>query len=180
MTGLALVYPKLGAVLDIDTGEAVNPDTAPTDQLARMRAAYTSLRHQLDEATSRIDAELVGRVDQAVRSGQLRGYTARVDGWEIRVPSPTAGGRVAVSALRRAMLERADELELADEAIEQAFTASTIYKLNRQVFNAIAKQAPELQRLLEQHTSPPASRRATVTVLDPRPTAIEATAEEDQ
>jgi len=173
---LSLIYPKLDRILDIDTGEAVTVADADTSQLARMRVAYTSLRHQLDDATARIDAELVKRVDHAVRTGELRGYTARVDGYQIQVPSPTAGGRVATGMLRRVLLERADELELSDLAIEQAFTPKTRYTLNRAVYNTIAKQAPALHRLLEEHTGEPPARRATVTSLRP---AIDATAEED-
>jgi hypothetical protein len=166
-------------VVNVRTGELLELKHAASDELAAARAALVDHKREVDAAIAQLDEELVGRVDRAVRDGEMSGYSVRLPGWEIRVPSPTAGGKLDAGALRAATLARADELGLAPAAIEQAFASTTSYTLRRAKWNTLVSQAPELTDLLRVHTGPPDRRRATVTPLEFAPAAIEATVEED-
>jgi hypothetical protein len=177
MPDLTLYLPGPDQIADLETGALVQIREAPADQLARMRANLTRLRHQIDDASLRLDAELVERVDLAVRSGEITNYTVHLAGYEIKAPSPSAGGKVDDDMLHEAMLAQAEDLDLSVEAIEGAFEPRVHYKRRVAVFNTLARARPALNALLARHTAPPRTRRATV--IDHRPPAINATAQED-
>ena len=155
------------AVLNVHTGEVLDLRDATPEDLAQAREGLVRLTEEVRDAAVLLDAEIVARVDAAVRAGQVDRYTVRVGDYQIRVPSPEAGGKVDVEALRSELLQKvADEsLDLTSEAIENAFKAKTIYALSRSIYSTLAKQEPELEGLLKRHTGPPERRRATVTVL---------------
>ena len=154
-------------VMNVRTGELLNLRDSSPEDLAQAREGLAALRRELDNAAVLLDAEIVARVDTAVRAGEVDKYTVRVGGYEIKVPSPEAGGELDVHALRQDLIERvnAGTLNLESHAVEGAFTAKTVYTLRRSVYHTLAKQEPELEALLKRHTGPPSRRRATVSPL---------------
>jgi hypothetical protein len=160
-------------VMNVRTGELLDLRASTPEELAQAREGLTRLGEEVTDGKVLLDAELVARVDAAVRSGEIGSYTVQVGGYQIRVPSPEAGGRVDTDALRRDLIERvgAGALDLDRAAIDRAFKAKTVYTLDRSAYRTLSKQEPELEALLKRHTGPPERRRATVTVLDGTDTA---------
>jgi hypothetical protein len=154
-------------VLNVHTGEQLDLRAAPVDELAQAREGLTALRREIDDAAVMLDAEIVGRVDTAIRAGEISQYSVQVGGFEIKVPSPEAGGKVDAAALREELLGRVTghTLDLTRDAVLLAFKSKTTYTLDRSAYNTLAKQEPELHELLKRHTGPPERRRATVTLL---------------
>lgn len=152
-------------VLNVRTGEQLDLHEAASEELAQAREGLATLRRELDEASAQLDREIVARVDAAIRAGEIDKYTVRVGEYEIKVPSPEAGGKVDAAALREELRGRVRELGLTLEAVNLAFKTKTSYVLDRSAYNTLAKQEPELEALLKRHTGPPERRRATVTVL---------------
>lgn len=177
MSTLELVRAD-GAIVHPYTGELLELGVIDSDELAELRRALVDVKAEIDRAAELVDDAIVSRIDAAVRSGDVRGYTVTLPRFRVEVPSPTAGAKVDGAGLRAAAAKRAPELGLAPAAIEGAFTPKTTYTLRRRDWGALEQQAPELLELRRQYTAPPARRRATVTPLSPQP-AIEATAEED-
>jgi hypothetical protein len=154
-------------VMNVRTGELLDLRAAAFVELAEGREGLARLAEEVKDGNVLFDAEIVARVDAAVRSGEIDKYTVRVGDYEIRVPSPEAGGKVNVEALRDDLMRRvaAGTLDLTEEAVDRAFKAKTTYALNRSAYGTLSKQEPELEALLKRHTGPSERRRATVTVL---------------
>jgi hypothetical protein len=168
-------------VMNVRTGELVDIRNSTFEDVAQTREGLAALKREIDEASVLLDAELAARIDTAIRAGQIDKYTVRVGDYEVKVPSPEAGGEVDAHALRQDLIARsnAGAIDLERSAIDGAFKTKTTYTLNRSVYNTLAKQEPELEALLKRHTGPPSRRRATVTAIasQPRPVPVAAVAE---
>ena len=164
-------------VLNVATGELLDLAQADTIELAAAREALAELDRQRKTALAQLDAELVSRADEAVRSGDLDSLTFTVGDYRIEVDAPTKRS-TETAELRAALLDLAGrgELDLAPAAVENAFIARTTFYRHIARWNNLARQAPEIELLLDDHSSP-ARRYAKVTRF--RPAAIEATATED-
>lgn len=169
-----------GRVINARTGEMLELKHAAPEDLADARLAFAALKAEIDDAVVRLDSELVGRIDQAVSTGELGGYTAHIGAYEIRAPSPTAGGKLNATGLRAAALDQATELGLSHAAIVQAFDEKVTYTLRRKHWRTLTTQAPALADLLREHTGPPERRRVTVVRLESAPAPVEASVEEEK
>lgn len=150
-------------VINVRTGELLDLVAASPEQLAQAREGLTALGHEVDDAKSRLDAEIVARVDAAMRSGEISQYTnIRLGDYAVTVRSPE--GKVNDRTLRHELLERAGDYGLSRNAVAGAFKTTVSYKLNRRIYSALAKQAPALNEVLRRHTEP-GRRRATVTAI---------------
>ena len=96
-------------VMNVRTGELLDLREAPADDLAEAREGLVALRHEIDEANVLLDAELVARIDTAIRTGEIDRYTVRIGPYEVKVPSPEAGGVVDAGALQRRAVEACRE-----------------------------------------------------------------------
>lgn len=181
MTGLDLLAPDGGHVLNVRTAEILDLAAASIDELADAREALVQLDYDRRGAAAMLDAEIVRRTDEAIRSGEIGAYTYETpEGYRVEVTTPAAARRLDATALRADLLERvrSGQLALSTTAVLAAFKERTIYGLVRARFNTLKRQLPELAAIEDLHAVAD-RRRASVTRPRPaRPTSIDSTAEE--
>ena len=166
MTATDLVMPVTGEVLDL-----ANLTSA---QLVDVRAGIANLSSELAAAKTQVNLEITKRIDQENREGGT-GYTWRINGYKITVPSPAAAGKLHADALRAELAAQHRELD-----VDALFQPKITYTLRIDRWRNLLKQRPELDDLRKRHTSP-AARTVTITPLPqlrPLP-AIDATTEDE-
>jgi len=150
MAGLEL-YRDVGRVLNLRTGEMLVLADAALDDLAEAREALGQLWHERTTAAAMIDAELVRRADEALRTGEDDfGHGAR---FRVRVDR---GGAVQYdsNALRADLLQRANrrEIPVTLGAVEGLFIV-TQYRLDLVRWRNMCKRWPELVEIGERHSN---------------------------
>jgi hypothetical protein len=179
MTGLDLLAPGEGRVLNVRTAEVLDLATASIDDLADAREALVQLDYDRRGAAAMLDAEIVRRTDEAIRTGEIGAYTYETpQGYRVEVVTPAAARRLDASGLRADLLERvrSGQLGLTTAAVVAAFKERTSYTLARARFNTLKRQLPELAAIEELHA---VDDRRRVAVTRPKPTpSIDSTAEE--
>lgn len=177
MSALArLALSDAETVVNLATGERVTLALADTEELAQAREALVVLDAERKAAIAALDAEIVSRTDAGIKAGVLDGHTYVVGDYRVEVDAPTKR-TTHTSELRRDLIGRAErgEIDLAPEAIDNAFVGRTTYYRHVARWNNLARQVPEIDRLLADY-SEPVRRYAKVTRF--RPVAVEASADE--
>jgi hypothetical protein len=145
------LYGGNDAVLNLRTGEMLVLADASLDDLAEARLALGELWHTRTTAAMMLDAELVRRADEALRTGDDFGHGARFRVFVDR------GGALDYNsnALRAALLAKADagEIELTRDAVDRLFKVSQ-YRLDLKRWADVVKRWPDLAELGELHSSP--------------------------
>lgn len=154
------------------TGEVLDPRTLTAEQLVRVRAGLAELSSELAAAKTAVNLEITRRIDQENREGGS-GYTWRIGGWKVTVPSPAAGGRLRDDALRDELIRQEPDID-----VDRLFQRKTTFTLRMDRWRNLVKQRPELDEYRVFHTAP-GPRTVTITQLPTLRSAIDATAEAD-
>lgn len=144
-------------------GEVVSP--TDLDQLAAFRAQVPDVRSQISEFCDAIDAAIAEEIDRRNLAGEHVGLTIRTSGgWEVKVPGPGESASVDHERLRSALLIalEAGELEgVGRAAIDGCFPPKKIERtLSKRALNALSAASPDVARLVEEHTTRTAKKRA--------------------
>jgi len=115
------------------TGEELQLASAPTDQLAEMRAYIRDLEEDLRLAKQALDAEVIARFDrEAVWSWRGNGYT-------LKAPSPMPQIEFDAEQLRGRLEELVAEGLLSMAAVDAAVEVVTSFKPRVAGINALRK-----------------------------------------
>lgn len=157
MAGALELVGGVDEVVNLRTGEMLVLADASVDDLAEAREALGELWHIRTTAAMMLDAELVRRADEALRTGEDFGRGARFRVYVDR------GGAVVYDSngLRADLLQRLNRGELPGVTlggIERLFAVSQ-YRLDLKRWRDICKSNPDLAQIGERHTT--AKRRGT-------------------
>jgi hypothetical protein len=120
-------------LFDPATGEELQLATAPTDQLAEMRAYIRDLEEDLRLAKQALDGEVLKRMDQrAMWSWAGNGYT-------LKAPSPAPVVEFDAEQLRGRLEELVAEGLLSMAAVDAAVEVVTSFKARVAGINALRK-----------------------------------------
>jgi hypothetical protein len=120
-------------LFDPATGEELELASAPTDQLAEMRAYIRDLEEDLKLAKQALDGEVIRRMDLECRwSWSGNGYT-------LKAPSPAPGIEFDAAQLRGRLEELVAEGLLSMAAVDAAVEVVTEFKPKVAGINALKK-----------------------------------------